>query len=829
MKKTISITIAGVIFNIEEDAFLKLSAYLDTVKKYFSTYEGADEITADIEGRIAEKFTKNLKENGKVALEMDDVDKLMTSMGTVADFEAVEEDEDLKNEQTAPPVAATKPINTSTTESKFYRNAARKAIGGVCSGIGHTWNIDTIWIRIATILLVISPAIFDTDTSQFSFVIILGYAALWFAFPEKNLEENVGVKKYYRDIENKAIFGVAAGLATYLGIDRGLMRIIFFITAFMGGIGILAYFILWAVSPTADTLTQKMEMKGQPVTISNIEQNVKTNNFASGITKPEPLITKVALLPFRIMGGVFSIFGSILKGIGPVLRIFVGFTLFFVFGIILMALIACFAVMLGFGNIPNSYLFDVPVSFFTGDVSPLLLLFSFVAIGLPFFMLTTIGLGFIANRKFLSGETWGILLGTWGASLGVSAALVGTYANNFSKPGNVQETKIFNSVPKNVFFDVNNKDLDDSFKNRVRIEIEGSTEADIKVLIDKMAKGKSVKEAEGNASLILYRIEQKDSSIVFDEEISFNDKAKFRVQRANIKVFVPFNKPFRMSERFADALSDSQGWKLTDKYGINRDDENKSEWTKTIWTIKPDSGIVAVNRKIDLNAHESRNQSDDNDNIGDENDLIQQLESVNTGEFIKKSIDNFSSIDIAGNFLISIEESSKQSLELGGRDIENIQVKIENGKLKIYQKKSDAPRGKILITMPKLSAFQASGNVFTKAKGFKTGKTAIDLSGNAAMKFNGEIEQLNLNLSGESKAYLWGKAENLTIEMSGNCEAESIHFPVLNADINTSGNSEAKVLVKNKLKAATSGNSQIRYQKSENLKLDVNGSVNEEN
>ncbi|RYF47196.1 MAG: hypothetical protein EOO39_48670, partial [Cytophagaceae bacterium] len=93
MKKTISINISGVIFHIEEDGYDKLKNYLSTVQQYFSTYEDSQEIVTDIENRIAEKLLAKLKAADKQVVSLEDVNELVAAMGTVADFEAVEEEE----------------------------------------------------------------------------------------------------------------------------------------------------------------------------------------------------------------------------------------------------------------------------------------------------------------------------------------------------------------------------------------------------------------------------------------------------------------------------------------------------------------------------------------------------------------------------------------------------------------------------------------------------------------------------------------------------------------------------------------------------------------
>jgi hypothetical protein len=82
MKKNISINISGIIFHIEEDGYDNLRKYLDSITKYFSSFEDSSEIMADIEGRIAEIFLSKLNE-GKQVITAEDVTFLMTTMGSV--------------------------------------------------------------------------------------------------------------------------------------------------------------------------------------------------------------------------------------------------------------------------------------------------------------------------------------------------------------------------------------------------------------------------------------------------------------------------------------------------------------------------------------------------------------------------------------------------------------------------------------------------------------------------------------------------------------------------------------------------------------------------
>lgn len=48
---------------------------------------------------------------------------------------------------------------------------------------------------------------------------------------------------------NKKIAGVCGGVGEYFGIDPTIVRILLFLSIFLDGIGLLAYFIAWIVIP----------------------------------------------------------------------------------------------------------------------------------------------------------------------------------------------------------------------------------------------------------------------------------------------------------------------------------------------------------------------------------------------------------------------------------------------------------------------------------------------------------------------------------------------------------------------------------------------------
>ena len=60
-------------------------------------------------------------------------------------------------------------------------------------------------------------------------------------------------KKLFRDMDDRIISGVCAGIAHYFGIEPRWIRLIALLLLIMGGSGLLVYIILWIVMPKAAT------------------------------------------------------------------------------------------------------------------------------------------------------------------------------------------------------------------------------------------------------------------------------------------------------------------------------------------------------------------------------------------------------------------------------------------------------------------------------------------------------------------------------------------------------------------------------------------------
>lgn len=88
--------------------------------------------------------------------------------------------------------------------------------------------------------------------------------------------QNSRKRKLYRDPEQTVLAGVCGGLSVYFNTDPVVIRLIVVLLAlFTSGAGILVYIILWIIVPKAVTTTHRLEMKGEEVTVKNIEKFLK--------------------------------------------------------------------------------------------------------------------------------------------------------------------------------------------------------------------------------------------------------------------------------------------------------------------------------------------------------------------------------------------------------------------------------------------------------------------------------------------------------------------------------------------------------------------------
>jgi len=303
MKKTLTINIGHSIFNIEEDAFEILNRYLDSIKNYFEKIDSDSDIIKDFELRIAENFSSKVS-SSKQCIDLSDVKEVIEIMGSLDDFKEIYNDTESEN------IKEEKTIN-----NKLFRDSSNRIIAGVCSGIAEYFKIDPIIVRVLFFIAV--P------------LNLIVYIIFWIGIPSKDFDPDLR-KILYRDKENGVIGGVSKGLSNYLKIDANIIRVIFVVSLFFGGAGLLFYFLLWLFTKEAKTIGQKMNMSGFNVNLSNIEDYIKKKT--KNLNSPENTLTKVFLFPFRLLAPLINAFLKI--------GVFVFKTIFFIVSSIFIVFIS---------------------------------------------------------------------------------------------------------------------------------------------------------------------------------------------------------------------------------------------------------------------------------------------------------------------------------------------------------------------------------------------------------------------------------------------------------------------------------------------------------
>lgn len=772
MKKTISINIAGIIFYIEEDGYDKLGNYLKAIQLHFASYEGSKEIIHDIEARIAEKFWDKQKKENTQAITLDDVEELIASMGTVSDFEAIQEEEDLLAEEsnTEKGSSSTYSENPQSEKSsnngsqqapygpkKLFRDTKRKLLGGVCAGFAHYLGIDALWVRL--IFLVLFIGLSPVTQSPLSGVIFVLYIASWIAFPSNfNIEDDDTIKKFYRNPDQKVLGGVVSGLASYTGFDLGMLRFIFVVMIFMFGSGIVIYLILWIIAPEAKTITDKMQMTGEPITLENIESNIKKT--LSTENKPEDTLTKLLLLPFRLIS-------QLVKAVGPIAAFFATIIRFSAGSIMLLTALATvlvlfFSLFVGITALENGHVFigdDLPVGLIARDASPIMFIGGFLAAIVPTIMVGLAGISLITRRSLFTPVIWQSLFGIFFVGLFASMYTGVRYAKNFARTSSIENTITYNFGKKTPLLD--SKNIDDNFRFETNLELIGYEGTELKLEKEIRAKGKDKKDAEKNALAITYSVVNKDSVLLFDNKFEFTENARFRDQRVKMKLYIPFEKPFSMTRQFAYFIEN----RVPNKYF----DTDKNLFKGSLWQFNKNGELECLNRfPIEY--------SNDNnyDSFDDESDF-------SSSQFVQKlPLKGFEAIqtDLVGVTTLVVKQGENYKVEVAGTQqfVEQIKAEVVNNRLKISSKNKNNSQSvlEIHITVPRLTDLAILEGVGTTSlKDFDGDRLSIEMRGNNQIKLSGRTNQLQVKGFGITHLEAFDlEADNAKIEVTDNARAE---------------------------------------------------------
>jgi len=156
MNKVFNINLGGYPFTIDEDAYEHLRTYLDAIHRHFKKTEGYEEITHDIETRLAELFLEQLGSHPIVSIQ--NVNSAIDIMGRPEEFGANTMDaESASDDNTSETTAKGFKIKTG---KRMFRDSEEQVIGGVAAGLSAYFGVpDPLWLRLLFVVMVISGGI----------------------------------------------------------------------------------------------------------------------------------------------------------------------------------------------------------------------------------------------------------------------------------------------------------------------------------------------------------------------------------------------------------------------------------------------------------------------------------------------------------------------------------------------------------------------------------------------------------------------------------------------------------------------------------------------
>lgn len=149
MKKVLNISLANRSFTLEEDAYKRLSDYLEHFRTRLAASSGVPytqsaEVMDDLESRIAELFIQEVGTDGRV-VKLDLVDRVTSQLG-------------MPDGAPESPNAGPSPTydDDAPVRKKVYRDYDDRRIAGVCAGLATYLDIDVVLARVLMLVALVA-------------------------------------------------------------------------------------------------------------------------------------------------------------------------------------------------------------------------------------------------------------------------------------------------------------------------------------------------------------------------------------------------------------------------------------------------------------------------------------------------------------------------------------------------------------------------------------------------------------------------------------------------------------------------------------------------
>ncbi|MBL7927251.1 MAG: PspC domain-containing protein [Bacteroidia bacterium] len=421
---------------------------------------------------------------------------------------------------------------------------------------------------------------------------------------------NTGKRRLYRDVDDRVLGGVCAGIAHRFNMDPIWVRLVFFALIWGGGVSLWVYILLLIVVPKAITNAQKIEMRGEAVNLGSLANQAQTDtiNYSGRNT-----VT-------RFFDSLGQIFITILKA----------FVYFFacIFGLTGIAvLISLFLLLLAALGAPGLLhpdgLFDVFVSP-TQQILTVLAIVLVVGIPVFFIVYRIIKMLFNITTSHPMLRTGALVFWILGIVLGV--IMIINIASEFSKEASYKELipitqpltdtlylgliddPLLDEVSWNYsmgigtgsHWDKNGNAKRLMIKKEVRLDIQRANGNEIKLIKTTSANGRTEEEAYQTASTIKYSINQHDTTLLFSKYFALPNNFMERGQDVRLVLKLPVGKSVYLGKDLEAIIYDIEN--VTNTWD---DDMLGRTWTMTA------KGLECIGCNLKDNNRHDDNEADE--------------------------------------------------------------------------------------------------------------------------------------------------------------------------------------------------------------------------
>jgi phage shock protein PspC (stress-responsive transcriptional regulator) len=458
-------------------------------------------------------------------------------------------------------------------------------------------------------------------------------------------DNSTKTKRLYRDTDNKVIGGVCSGIGYYFGFDPVWLRIGLAASLLFYGFGFIPYIILLIVVPKAETTSEKLEMRGEPVNVDNIAKmmqeelkgvGTRVEKFGSDLNSS---IGKDGRNFFeKSFGFLGDVFSGVFKAIYKIIQIG-----FIVLGIILF--FSLIPVILAYFNGTNKELAYFINGIFPDSTTELIGVWSVILLCLgPIIGLLYTGIRLLIGQK--EKNKWvGAVVGLF-ITFGVAGLVYAQikiqdqfeYAAEYPESDKLSidvdtlkismveyNTKVKSSrVPKiyrnkwfgKTNFKLNNlqyfeTDSSEFFGGKTELDISLADSNYFELIINKKSNGPTKNGAKISAEKILYSYKTENNQLFINKLFSLQKDEKWRNQEVELELKVPENKIIYLEKEIGRALNrvknlnDFEDYELPGHYLkmtksglLCVDCKIKNENSTNTKTINNDTSIKIINASI---------------------------------------------------------------------------------------------------------------------------------------------------------------------------------------------------------------------------------------